>query len=120
MMSGVHAELEMPAQPKPTSATPKSPRTDKTTKTKVFLVDDHPILRHGIKERINMEDDLAVCGEAETCLQALQLIATQKPDLAIVDISLKGNSGIELMKDIKVRFPRLPVLMLSMHDESLN
>ncbi|MGI8965210.1 MAG: response regulator transcription factor, partial [Limisphaerales bacterium] len=86
---------------------------------KVLLVDDHPLLRQGITQLINQEKDLTVCGEAENANEALQAIASTKPDIVILDISLKEASGIELLKDIKIQYPKLPVLMLSMHDESV-
>jgi DNA-binding NarL/FixJ family response regulator len=85
----------------------------------VLLVDDHPILRKGLAQMINMEQDLAVCGEAEEAGKAFELVGTLHPDVAVVDISLKTGNGIELVKNIKARYPELPVLVLSMHDESL-
>ncbi len=88
-------------------------------KIRILIVDDHPIVRQGLAELINHEDDLTVCGQAEDAPQAMKDIRTLKPDMAIVDISLKETSGIELIKDIKVQYPILPVLTLSMHDESL-
>ena len=88
-------------------------------KIRILIVDDHPIVRQGLAELINHEDDLTVCGQAEDAPQAMKDIRTLKPDMAIVDISLKETSGIELIKDIKVQYPSLPVLTLSMHDESL-
>lgn len=91
----------------------------KKGKSRILLVDDHPIVRQGLEEMINHEKDLAVCGTAEDLHQALDQITALKPDLVMVDISLKGSNGIELLKNIKVRFPKLSVLMLSMHDESL-
>ena len=97
----------------------KSEPSLKKTKFRVLLVDDHPILRQGLARLINEQKDLMVCGEFEEAAKALDSIDTTKPDAAIVDISLKGASGIELLKNIKVRFPQLLVLVLSMHDESL-
>jgi len=88
-------------------------------KTKIVVVDDHPIVRQGLAELVNREDDLMVCGQAEDAHQAMQVIKTLKPDMAIVDISLKETSGMELIKDIKARYPSLSVLALSMHDESM-
>jgi len=82
-------------------------------------VDDHPIVRHGLTEMINHEKDLMVCGTAEDLRKALEQITALKPDLVVVDISLKGSNGIELLKNIKVRYPKMLVLMLSMHDEAL-
>lgn len=85
----------------------------------VLIVDDHPIVRQGLAQLINQELDLHVCGQAEDVHQALQAIRALSPDMVVVDISLKETSGIELIKDIKVQYPSLPVLTLSMHDESI-
>ena len=86
---------------------------------RVLLVDDHPIVRQGLILMINHESTMEVCAEAETAPDALKAIAGTKPDVAVVDLSLKGTNGLELIKDIKVRFPRLPVLVLSMYDEGV-
>ncbi len=88
-------------------------------KLRVFVVDDHPIVRQGLAQLINREPDLTVCGEAEQAASALHAIANEKPDILIVDISLGGPDGLELLKNIRVRYPALPVLILSMHDESI-
>jgi DNA-binding NarL/FixJ family response regulator len=88
-------------------------------KLKVFLVDDHPIVRQGLAQMINREPDLTVCGEAQEAASALQAISTEKPDILIVDISLVGPDGLELVKNIRMRYSNLPVLILSMHDESI-
>lgn len=88
-------------------------------KTRVLLVDDHPILRRGLAQLINQEADMTVCGEAEDAPRAFEAVSTLLPDVAVVDISLKGGNGIELIKNVKARFPDLPILVLSMHDESL-
>jgi DNA-binding NarL/FixJ family response regulator len=88
-------------------------------KIKILIVDDHPIVRQGLAELINHEDDLAVCGQAENAHQAMQNIKALRPDMVVVDISLKETSGMELIKDIQARYPDLAVLALSMHDESL-
>ncbi|OPY64806.1 MAG: Oxygen regulatory protein NreC [Syntrophorhabdus sp. PtaU1.Bin050] len=88
-------------------------------KHKIFIVDDHPIVRKGLSQLINQEADLVVCGEAASAQSALETLKKLKPDLAIVDISLKGVDGIELIKQMKVRYSNLPVLVVSMHDESL-
>ncbi len=90
-----------------------------TPKTRIFIVDDHPLLRRGLAELINREPDMMFCGEAEDSPTALQLINKLKPDLVIVDISLKGYNGIELIKNIKALDPKIQVLVLSMHDESV-
>ncbi len=88
-------------------------------KNRVFLVDDHPVVREGMTLLINRESDLAVCGEAEDAQSAAQAVATAKPDILVVDISLNGPDGLDLLKDIRLRHPDLPVLILSMHDESI-
>jgi len=87
-------------------------------KNRIFIVDDHPIVRKGLTQLINQEPDLTVCSEAENAEIALELLKKVKPDLAIVDISLRGD-GIELTKLIRARFENIPVLVVSMHDESL-
>jgi len=87
-------------------------------KSKVLVVDDHPVLRQGIAQLIALEDDMMVCGEAADAASALKVAQEQKPDVAIVDISLKDSNGIDLIKDMLVRWPKLPVLVLSMHNES--
>src|SRR5678816_365243 len=86
---------------------------------RVLIVDDHPVFRHGIAALIAAEKDLTVCGEAESAPAALDVYKRQKPDLAMLDISLQGTNGIELVKLMRAEQPRLPILMLSMHDESL-
>jgi len=88
-------------------------------KKRLLIVDDHPIVRQGITRLINYEEELVVCGEAGNAKEALEVVEKQKPDMVIVDISLKGRSGLELIKDIRMRFQDLPVLVVSMHDESL-
>jgi len=88
-------------------------------KRKVFLVDDHPLVREWLTNLINQQPDLAVCGETESAPRALQAIAAAQPDVAIVDISLTDSSGIELIKSLKLSHPEVAVLVLSMHDESL-
>jgi DNA-binding NarL/FixJ family response regulator len=88
-------------------------------KRKIFIVDDHPIVRRGLSQMINQETDLTVCGEADSAQHALEFLKKFQPDLMIVDISLQGIDGIELIKIIKARYGNLPVLVVSMHDESL-
>ena len=90
-----------------------------THKIKVLIVDDHPVVRDGLTSLINHEEDLYVCGEAGEAHQALGLITELKPDVVIVDITLGDSDGIELTKDIKARHAKLPVIVLSMHDESI-
>jgi DNA-binding NarL/FixJ family response regulator len=86
---------------------------------KILVVDDHPILRKGLSMVINQEPDLMVTGEAEDAQTALEIIESLKPDIVIVDLSLPGVDGIELLKTIKLRYRDLPTLVVSMHDESL-
>lgn len=93
-----------------------APETGRST---IFIVDDHPIVRQGLALLINREPDLAVCGDAEEAGSALCRIEEMKPDLAVVDISLNGPDGLDLLKNIRLREPNLPVLILSMLDELL-
>jgi DNA-binding NarL/FixJ family response regulator len=88
-------------------------------KKRVLVVDDHPIVRQGLALLINREPDLLVCGEAEEAMGAMHVLASAKPDVVIVDISLNGPDGIDLLKNIRSTHPALPVLILSMHDESI-
>lgn len=92
---------------------------DSRGKRTVLIVDDHPIVRQGLAQLIDREEDLEVCGQAEDAHEALQAIRQLSPDMVIVDIALKDTSGMELIKDLKVRYPNLPVLTLSMHDEAV-
>jgi DNA-binding NarL/FixJ family response regulator len=92
--------------------------TANTSKKGVFLVDDHPLVREWLTNLINQQSDLAVVGEAETGPQAIEAMLKLKPDVAIIDISLKDSSGIELIKNIKQTLPSIAVLVLSMHEES--
>jgi DNA-binding NarL/FixJ family response regulator len=86
---------------------------------RVLLVDDHPVLRKGLVRLIDSKHEFLVCGEASTAQDAMALIRKLGPDLVIVDIGLPGISGIELTKTIRAEFPKLPVLILSMHEEAL-
>src|SRR5439155_22834148 len=96
-----------------------APLVNRKPKTKVLLVDDHPILRAGLGKLINHEADMMICAEAEDAPTAFDLVGTMAPDIAVIDISLKGSNGIELIKNLKARYPDLPTLVLSMHDEVL-
>jgi DNA-binding NarL/FixJ family response regulator len=87
-------------------------------KSRVFVVDDHPIVRQGLALMINAESDLTVCGEAEEAQTALHAIVACKPDILIIDISLNGPDGLELVKHVRAIFPEIPILVLSMHDET--
>jgi DNA-binding NarL/FixJ family response regulator len=93
----------------------------KTTRTsrRILIVDDHPMMRQGLAQLINTEPDLTVCCEADTARQAFEAIRQGQPDLALVDISLPDKNGLELIKDIHAMYPLLPLLVVSMHDESL-
>ncbi len=93
-------------------------KTDINSKTRIAIIDDHPIVRQGLSELICHQSEFIVCGEAEDAPSALRMVEASRPDVAIVDISLKDSSGIELIKDLKVRFPKILILVLSMHDES--
>jgi len=90
-----------------------------TQKHKILVVDDHAIVREGLTTIINQQADLMVCGGAEDAQTALEGVEKLDPDLVIVDISLKGINGIELIKQIQKRDKKVPILVLSMHDESL-
>jgi DNA-binding NarL/FixJ family response regulator len=97
----------------------KKQKSDEKPKINILVVDDHPIVRERLAELITQEPDLHVCAEAEDSHEALKAVAALLPDLAIVDITLKDTYGIELIKQLKERYPKLPILVLSMHDESL-
>jgi len=85
----------------------------------ILVVDDHPIFRHGLADLIATQPDLVVCGHADSAPTALDQMRRLKPDMAILDVSLRGTNGIELVKLMKAEAPRLPILVLSVHDESL-
>jgi DNA-binding NarL/FixJ family response regulator len=88
-------------------------------KKKVLIVDDHPMMRQGLAQLIDHEPGLAVSSEAGTAAQALNSVAGRKPDLVLVDISLPDKSGLELIKNIQALHPDLPILVVSMHDETI-
>jgi len=94
-------------------------KTETKPKQRIFIVDDHPIVREGLTQLINHENDLHVCGDAGDVSQALQKIAKSKPDAVIVDIALGKTNGLRLIEDLSQNYPDIPVLTLSMHDESL-
>jgi DNA-binding NarL/FixJ family response regulator len=100
-------------------STNKNPKCDLPEAKRIVIVDDHPLFRKGLEQLIHSEDGFAVCGEANNAAEAMDVIRTLNPDLAIVDLSLPGANGIELIKNIRAEFSKLPVLVLSMHDESL-
>lgn len=86
---------------------------------KVFIVDDHPLVRQGLAQIIGSQEDLEVCGEAEDSSSAMRGIDNTNPDVVIVDISLQGNNGLELIKNLKAIYEKLPILVFSMHDEGI-
>jgi len=90
-----------------------------TTRCKVLLVEDHPMFRDHLAQLINRDLGMSVCGETDNIRDALRLVQDTQPDIAIVDITLKGSSGLELLKDIKAQGLPVNVLVLSMHDEEL-
>src|SRR5207248_10098141 len=83
----------------------------------IFIMDAHPLIRHGLAQLINADDAYSICGEASSAPEAMALVRKLRPKLAIVDLGLKGPSGIELTKSLRVEFPKMPILVLSMHDE---
>ena len=97
----------------------KTQITSQPKKCRVLLVDDHPIVRQGLALLIDREPDLCVCGEAESAHSAFHAIATLLPDLVVLDISLSGPDGLDVLKEIRMKTTNLPVLILSMHDESI-
>lgn len=104
---------------KPVRSTNKNPLCDPPEAKRVVIVDDHPLFRKGLEEMIHSDGTFAVCGEAGNAAEAMEVIRKLGPDLVIVDLSLPGANGIELIKNIRAEFPKLPILVLSMHDESL-
>jgi DNA-binding NarL/FixJ family response regulator len=88
-----------------------------TDTVRILIVDDHPLVRSGLKSLLELEDDLKVCGEAEDVTSALAAIEELQPHLALIDISLKRSSGMKLIKEIRNRYPHLLTLAVSMHDE---
>jgi DNA-binding NarL/FixJ family response regulator len=88
-------------------------------KRRVLIVDDHAVLREGLAMVINQQPDLVVCSEATDAPSALEMVSAAEPDVVIVDLSLMSGSGLELIKDIKAQRPDLPMVVLSLHDETL-
>jgi len=104
---------------KPIRSTNKNTKCDPPDAKRIVIVDDHPLFRKGLEELIHSDGSFAVCGEAGNASEGIDVIRQLGPDLAIVDLSLPGANGIELIKNIRAEFPKLPILVLSMHDESL-
>jgi DNA-binding NarL/FixJ family response regulator len=105
-------------QPAQNAAPVQLPAAERV-KRQVLIVDDHPIFRNGISQLINHESDLHVCGEICSAAEALSVVEALKPDIVVLDLSIQGTNGIELMKSIRALHPNLPALMVSMHDESI-
>jgi len=96
-----------------------SPSGTVARKRCVFIVDDHPLVREGLTNLINRQSDLIVCGEAKDSAEAIAGIAKERPDVAVIDISLTNESGLELIKHLERQFPQVALVVLSMHDEGL-
>jgi len=107
------------AQKNVVRSTNENPKCDPPDAKRIVIVDDHPLFRKGLEELIQSDNSLAVCGAAGNASEAMDVIRKLKPEMAIVDLSLPGANGIELIKHIRAEFARLPILVLSMHDESL-
>ena len=107
------------AETSPLRSTNENPRCNLPEAKRIVIVDDHPLFRKGLEEMIHSEGTFAVCGEAGNAAEAMEVIRKLNPDLAIVDLSLPGANGIELIKNVRAEFAKLPILVLSMHDESL-
>ena len=91
----------------------------KQEKTRIMMVDDHPLMREGMARFLNLQDDLDLCCEAGSVEEALAVVVACNPALAIIDISLHGESGLDLIKTLRRRYPGLALLAISMHDESV-
>ena len=100
-------------------STNNNPKCDLPEAKRIVIVDDHPLFRKGLEQLINSESSFAICAEAGNASEAMEVIREMNPDLAIVDLSLPGANGIELIKNIRAEFRQMPILVLSMHDESL-
>src|SRR5205814_5007759 len=114
--------LQQSQPSKPMSATRsmnETPKCDAQEAKRIVIVDDQPLFRKGLQELINSDASFAVCGEASNASEAMEVIRKLHPDLAIVDLSLPGANGIEMIKNMLAEFPKLPILVLAMHDESL-
>jgi DNA-binding NarL/FixJ family response regulator len=84
---------------------------------RIVVVDDHPLFRHGLVQLLNSEPSFTVCGEASSAPEAMTVVRREKPSMVIADLGLKGANGLELTKSLRAEFPKMPVLVLSMHDE---
>src|SRR5215467_3839404 len=111
--------MQMVSQMTETRSIKQNPRHDQPDTKSIVIVDDHPLFRKGLQDLIHSGGGFAVCGEAGNASEAMEVIRKLHPDLIIVDLSLPGANGIELIKNIRAEFQKLPILVLSMHDESL-
>jgi DNA-binding NarL/FixJ family response regulator len=93
--------------------------SDAAAQARIFLVDDHPLVRESLTSLIDQQPDMTVCGGAEEAAEAMRDMAATEPDIAVMDISLKSSSGLELIKSARQRLPRMDIIVLSMHDEKL-
>src|SRR3954470_23207172 len=111
----------MPKRSKSLSKTAPSPDSETSRKhfhgKRVVIVDDHPLIRRGLERMIHSGDGFIVCGEAGNAAEAMEVVTSVKPDLAIIDVGLPGEDGIELTRRLLNKFPRMAVLILSMHEE---
>ena len=98
---------------------PPATSTRTNARSRVMLVDDHPIVRQGLANLIDDEEDLTVCAQVESADEALAAVETARPDVIVIDVALGERSGLELVKDVRARWPDMPMLVLSMHDELL-
>src|SRR6478672_8525052 len=89
------------------------------SRTRIVLIDDHPVVRRGMNDLLSHEPDLLVCGEAEGETDALTTLEQQKPDVVVLDLTLKDGNGVDLIKQIRGRFQDTRIVVLTMHDESL-
>jgi DNA-binding NarL/FixJ family response regulator len=114
-LSGKKRGVKRTAAPKPD----KEPSRPPARKHRIVLIDDHPLVRQGLAQLLNSRPNLAVEGEADSAATGIDLVRKHKPDLVILDLSLPKTDGLELLKQLKVEFPKLPMLVISMHDESV-
>jgi DNA-binding NarL/FixJ family response regulator len=95
----------------------QNPKCDEPNAIRIVVVDDHPLFRKGLSQLLNSDDGFAVCGEASSAPEAMTLIREMRPELVIIDLGLKGPNGLELTKSLRAEFAKMPILILSMHDE---
>jgi DNA-binding NarL/FixJ family response regulator len=115
------SEKKVPVKPaqEPVEATPEAPSSPAVARTRILLVDDHPLMRQGMRALLTRYPQFEVCGEAESSPRAMELASKLQPDLAIVDITLKSTNGIELTKGLRGQIPTMQVLVVSMHEEDV-